>query len=63
MPFAVIVPFGVMPGVAFAVGVDGAHGPMRIGKLPLHFSQFLDEIDAVHAASCIFVASLQSSTG
>jgi hypothetical protein len=36
------------PGVAVAVVFEGTHGSMRIGILPLHFSQFADEIDALH---------------
>jgi hypothetical protein len=36
------------PGVAVAVVFEGTHGSMRIGILPLDFSQFVDEIDGLH---------------
>jgi hypothetical protein len=45
---AVVIPLGMTPGVAVAVVFEGPHGPMRIGILPLHFSQFVDEIDGLH---------------
>ena len=48
MRFAVVIPLGVTPCVAFAVLLDGTDRPVRLGILPLHFSQFVDEIDAVH---------------
>jgi hypothetical protein len=46
--FAVVIPLGMTPGMAVAVLLEGTHGPMRIGRLPLHFSQFVDEIDGLH---------------
>ena len=48
MRLAVVIPLGVTPCVAFAVVLDGPDRPMRLGILPLHFSQFVDEIDAGH---------------
>ena len=46
--FAAVIPLRMTPGVAVAVVFEGTHGSMRIGILPLHFSQFADEIDALH---------------
>jgi hypothetical protein len=35
-------------GVAGTVLIKGTQVPVRVGKLPMQLSQFLDEIDAVH---------------
>jgi hypothetical protein len=35
-------------GVARTVLIKGTQVPVRVGKLPMQLSQFLDEIDAVH---------------
>jgi hypothetical protein len=45
------------PSMAFAVVLYGPRGPVRLNILPLHLSQFVDEVDAVHCRLLQFAAS------
>lgn len=51
--FAIVI---LTTSVTLPVSFGGAYGPMRIGKVLLHLSQLLDEIDALHCNLLLLIA-------